>query len=406
MIFIDDNGKLNLSALHTNQQAFVKSTKLHTGIVGGYQSGKSLAASIKAIVHLLINPGVPMAYYLPRYNLFDMMLVPKLKQLFESIGIPYSHHQQKSKFTTPYGEIWMRSMDEPDSIVSYSVGYSIVDEVDLVHSNRREDAMKRISGRNSFKKATPNSIDFVCTPEGFGYMYDFFVRKSNHNKVLLKLSTLDNSVNLGDGYIQGLREQYTPDQLKAYLNGDFVNLTSGMVYKNFDRKENHTDRNIRPGDVLHIGQDFNITNMASVVHVIDEGIYKAVAELTKIYDTETLIRVLNDKYKDHKIVMYPDASGKNRNTSGKSDIRMLMEAGFTIRVGSSNPFVRDRVNAMNTAFMKKKYLVNTYNCPEYTEALEQITYRNNEPDKTSGLDHVTEAGGYFIHRVSQISFTI
>ena len=46
---------------------------------------------------------------------------------------------------------------------------------------------------------------------------------------------------------------------------------------------------------------------------------------------------------------------------------------------------------------KRTYLVNTRKCPEYTEALERMPYdKNNQPDKTSGFDHITDAGGYFI----------
>jgi len=54
------------------------------------------------------------------------------------------------------------------------------------------------------------------------------------------------------------------------------------------------------------------------------------------------------------MVIYPDASGKNRKTSGKSDIDLLRNSGFTVRHQSSNPPVRDRVNAMNSAFKKPK----------------------------------------------------
>jgi len=78
-----------------------------------------------------------------------------MKELFDSINISVHHNKKESKLITPYGEIWMRSMDTPDRIVSYSVGYSIVDEVDVVHTNKQVPAMKRISSRNSFKKILP-----------------------------------------------------------------------------------------------------------------------------------------------------------------------------------------------------------------------------------------------------------
>jgi hypothetical protein len=147
--------------------------------------------------------------------------------------------------------------------------------------------------------------------------------------------------------------------------------------------------------------DFNITNMNAVVNVIDGETPKTVAEITKAYDTPDMIHLIKSRYPDHKVVVYPDAAGGARKTSGKSDVKMLKEAGFTVRMRKSNPLVRDRINAMNNAFKDQKgrvnYFVNTDTCPEYTEALEQLPYKNGEPDKQSGFDHITDAGGYFVY---------
>jgi hypothetical protein len=402
MIFIDKNGKLNLSLLHPNQQQFIKSKYLHTGIVGGYQSGKTTVASVKCICHLLQFPKVPIAYYLPTYRLFKDALIPKFTQLFSEINIPFTHHQGDSKIITPYGEIWMRSMDNPDSIVSYSVGYSLVDEVDVVHPNIREDAMKRIASRNSFMKGAPNQIDFVSTPEGFAYMYNFFEKNHNENKLLLRLKTNDNADNLADGYIQGLREQYTEEQLKAYLNGEFVNLTSGTVYYKFDRRVNHIDKIAGKNDTLYVGMDFNVGNMSAVVHIIETKPI-AVDELTKVFDTEQMCSILREKYPTNHIIVYPDASGSQRNTATtKTDIGIIKQAGFSVRSKSTNPIVNDRVKNMNRMFCNGKneigYLINTHRCPEYTEALERMPYdKNGVPDKSSGFDHITDAAGYFVY---------
>ncbi|MBV1889256.1 MAG: terminase large subunit [Proteobacteria bacterium] len=400
MIRIDENDRLDLSKLYPNQVKFIKSNHLHTAIVGGYQSGKSEAAVIKVFTKLLINPQVPCAYYLPTYGLIEDMLVPKFKKLFERLDVGYVYNQKNSKFTTRYGAIWMRSMDNPDRIVSYSVGYSLVDEADVVVTKKMTLAYGRIVSRNSFKTDSKNCIDFVTTPEGFGFMHKLFVKNDNENKLLLRLSTLDNAHNLGDGYIQGLKEAYTEEQLKAYLGGQFVNLTSGTVYRNYDRKLNHTDRVVQKGDVLHVGMDFNITNMSAIIHVIEAKRPLAVAELTGIYDTAEMIEQLREIYPKHKIVIYPDASGKNRKTSGKSDIELLKKV-FTVRERKANPFVRDRVNKMNLMFKDNKgyraYLVNSNECPVYVESLEQQVYKNSEPDKAGGFDHPNDAGGYFIY---------
>jgi hypothetical protein len=156
--------------------------------------------------------------------------------------------------------------------------------------------------------------------------------------------------------------------------------------------------------------DFNITNMAAVIHVIEGNKYYAVDEIVGAYDTSDMINKIKQRYPGYEIVVYPDASGKNRNTSGLSDIQLLMAEKWIIRVGNKNPFVRDRINGMNLLFMnakgERRYFVNTNNCPRYTEAFEQISYKNNEPDKDSGLDHVTDAGGYFAYMQTRISFTL
>lgn len=401
IVYIDSNDNLNLSKLHENQKAFIKSDLLHSGIIGGYQSGKSLAACVKVITKQLRSPGVPIAYYLPTYGLIEDMLLKKFDDILESLEISYKYRQSDSKIITPYGEIWMRSMDNPDRIVSYSVGYSLVDEVDVVHPNKRDDAIKRISSRNSFKKHTPNCIDFVSTPEGFSYMYNFFVKHANSNKVLFNLKTLDNAENLGAGYIDGLREQYDEIQLKAYLDGEFVNLTARNVYYNFDRKRNHSDRILNDNDTLHIGMDFNVGNMHAVIHVINNYPI-AVDELTGIIDTQTMCNVIREKYSNSNIIIYPDSSGKNRSTNADlTDIQILKNAKFLVKYKETNPLVSDRVKNMNRMFLnglnQVGYFVNTRTCPTYTEALEKMANdKNGIPDKKNGYDHITDAGGYFI----------
>jgi hypothetical protein len=225
-------------------------------------------------------------------------------------------------------------------------------------------------------------------------------------------------------YIETLMESYTPQQLEAYLNGEFVNLTSGNVYHRFDRTRNHSPRTLQLNDVSHIGMDFNVEKMNAVLHVVDEKeidwnvidvntgnisvnrkvvrIKTAVDEIVGAYDTAEMIKLVKDKYPNHRIIVYPDASGGNRNSSSsKSDIDLLKGAGFVVRKLSKNPFVKDRVNAVNLGFLDTAgniiYYVNTDTCPNYTEALERQTYKNGEPDKSSGFDHITEAGGYFAY---------
>lgn len=392
----------NLKTLK-HQREFILSRETHVGLVAGFGAGKSKAATIKTIVRKMEYPNINVAYYLPTYPLIKDIAFPNFEETLFECGIPYTLNKTDKEFDTPFGKIVLRSMDNPQTIVGYEVGYSLIDEADILPRDKMKDVFVKIVARNRKKlpDGSVNAVDMVSTPEGFGFMYDFFVRNKKKNRKMIKAKTADNPF-LPSSYIETLLDIYTEEQLAAYLNGEFVNLTSGNVWRNFDREYNHSDRLIKKGDKLHVGLDFNITNMNAVINVIDGRTPIAVDEITGAYDTPDMIRVIKETFPNHSVIIYPDASGNQRKTSaGTTDIKLLKDAKFVVRSGKSNPFVRDRVNSMNVAFCDnagvRSYFVNTNNCPKLTEALEQQTYKNGVPDKQGGFDHITEAAGYFIY---------
>jgi hypothetical protein len=151
--------------------------------------------------------------------------------------------------------------------------------------------------------------------------------------------------------------------------------------------------------------DFNVYKMSAIVHVIRFGKPLALMEFGGIRDTPAMIEVLQEEYPKRELFIYPDASGiaaKTTNAS-TSDISLLRAAfgNRNVKAASKNPFVRNRVNAMNAMFLNgtgdRRYLVNTVNCPDYTRSLEQQVYgKDGAPDKTHDTDHKPDAGGYFI----------
>ena len=389
-----------------HQKRFITSGATHTGLVAGFGAGKSKAGTIKTVAKKMGHPGVNVAYYLPTYPLIKDIAVPDFKNFLAQIGCPYGYHKTDKEFTTPFGKIILRSMDKPETIVGYEVGYSLVDEADTLPKKKMRDVFVKIVARNRapLHDGSPNCIDLVSTPEGFEFMYEFFVKEKKANRRLVKGRTKDNPF-LPEGYIGTLKEIYTPEELQAYLDGEFTNLASGSVYHKFNRERNHSDRGINKGEVLHVGMDFNITKMSAVVHVVESGRATAVAEITGAYDTADMAIALKERYAGHRVVVYPDASGNNRNTAGVSDIQLLKKAGFTVRASTRNPSVRDRVTTLNASFLNANgetaYYVNTHNCPQYAEALEKLAYKNGAPDKDSGFDHITDAGGYCLYQLKK-----
>lgn len=390
----------------------------NTAYVGGFGSGKTFVACLKLLIYIGRFPGKVWGFWSPTYPLIRDVFYPTFEEAADMMGFTIKINKgdkevavyRGSKY---YGAVICRSMSDPSSIVGYKVAGGVADEIDTMKKEKAIEAWRKINARLRLgvKGLDQNWLSVTTTPEGFNFVYDNFAKNPKSRYSMVQASTYENSKYLPDDYIENLYETYPENLIQAYLNGQFVNLTSGTVYVKFDRKLNHSDREHNGKEALHIGCDFNVGRMCSVAHVIDGADPIAVDELTGGYDTPDMIRMIKQRYWDEEsegkfrktcqIYVYPDSSGKNRKSVGASqtDISLMRDAGFTMLYHSTNPAVKDRVNAMNAAFCNakgvRKYKVNTNKCVTYAEKLEQQIYHNGEPEK-DGTEDVNDAGGYFI----------
>jgi hypothetical protein len=391
----------------------------YLALVGGYGCGKTYSFCVKTIFMAAANVGYRGAIMEPTYSMVKRTLIPAMNEALEKLNIPYSFSKSDAIYTLHFQEgdcvVYCLSAENYTRMAGMNLAFFGVDECDTINKETARSmwnmAISRLRSGRVYQGFT------TSTPEGFRFLYEYFHDEPSSNEKikdrrLIRGKTKDNPFIPAD-FIQSLLDNYPEQLIKSYLEGEFVNLNSGAVYPNFDRKLNHTDLTLAdfpPHTPLHIGQDFNIGKCASVVHVIKDGLPIAVDELPKIYNTEELIKVLKDRYGRRVITIYPDASGGSAKTSASmSDLAMLKQAGFELNYTPRNHAVKDRVNAMNAMFCNsngnRRYLINTRTCKEYTKCLEQQTYVNGQPDKSesSGVDHMLDAGGYFIYRTYPIN---
>lgn len=389
------------------QYEFVAATEQFPAMVAGFGAGKSHAAIWRTLRLKRAYPAQNVAYYLPTYDLVSRMALPRFDETLSEIGARFKINKNDSVIDIENcGSIILRTMDNPSRIVAYEVADSICDELDTLATDKARDVWNKVIARNRQKKPdrSRNTVGVATTPEGFRFVYERWKKDPAPGYRLIKATTMSNAANLPDGYIDSLRASYPSNLLQAYLDGEFVNLTAGSVYPEFDREKNRAPLGdgIRPGDPLHIGMDFNVGHMSAVVFVLRDGDPLALAEFTDILDTPAMIAAIKSRYEGHAIYVYPDASGNNRksNNASESDIALLRAARFNVLVAPSNPAVKDRILAMNQMIHsegKRRLRVNVDNCPGFVETLEKQAYdKNGEPDKKSGLDHLNDAAGYFI----------
>lgn len=397
---------------------FVTAEEQFPAMVAGFGSGKTHAAVVRALAKKLQYPRQNVAYYLPTYDLVRRIGFPRFSEQLEALGVPYRTNKADNVIEIERaGTVIFRTLDTPERIIGYEVADSIADELDTLKEEDAREAWNKIISRNRQKKpdGSLNTVGVATTPEGFRFVYDRWQRNPAPGYRIIKASTMSNARNLPAGYIDSLRSSYPSNLLAAYLDGEFVNLVAGSVYPEFDRKHNATAETIQPGEALHVGMDFNVGRMSAVLHVLRGDDPHAVMEYTGVLDTPAMAALLKARHPGHSIIVYPDASGASRksNNASESDIAVLRQGGFSVRVNPANPRVKDRVLAVNAMVHKdgvRRYRVNPDTCPELVESLEKQAYdKHGEPDKAGGLDHVIDAAGYFIayrypiqHRIATV----
>ena len=393
------------------QAKFLAMPHKFRGFVGGYGSSKTFSGSMAMCQHFYEWPKINQGYFAPTFPHIRDIFYPTIEEVADRMGLRVDIKAGNKEVDFYTGRAYRgtaicRSMERPASIVGFKIGHALVDELDVLPLHKAQTAWRKIIARMRYNvKGLKNGVDVTTTPEGFKYVYQLFVKnllgnpdlKKNYG--LIQASTYDNEANLPDDYISSLLEAYPEELISAYLNGQFVNLTSGTVYRAYDRRLHNSKETIQDEEPLYIGMDFNVQHMAATVYVRRGKEWHAVAELKDVFDTPDIIRIIQDKWqsKKHSITIYPDASGRNRksNNAAESDILLLKQAKFKIKARPSNPAVKDRVQSANKAFSDGLLFVNANECPTVASNLEQQIYdKNGEPDKTSGVDHQNDATTY------------
>lgn len=390
----------------------------YIAFVGGFGSGKSQALFVKMLLDKFQYPDVNLLYGAPTYSLIRDIAHDRLCNMLDRAPVKYNLNKAEQVLEIEnYGKILFRTLDNPERLVGFEVFRAYIDELDTLRSDQAEGAWNKLIARCRQKTGvqipgmkSQNRIYVATTPEGFRFVYNRWVKNKTNDYVLVRAPTHTNP-HLPDGYIESLTSSYSPELVRAYLNGEFVNLTSKTVYSAFNRTYNDCDESFTDLDVLHIGMDFNVRNMNAVASVIRGDKVFAVAEITKVDDTPTMINYLQSIFPKHfprKMIVYPDAYADSRRTANitsQSDHALLRREGLTLDVPNGNPPIKDRVQSVNHMFCdgneNRRLYINTSQCPNLTLALEQQVYdQNGMPvkDRETNFDDINDAFGYFIHR--------
>jgi hypothetical protein len=232
---------------------------------------------------------------------------------------------------------------------------------------------------------------------------------------IVRAKTHDNFY-LPSDFISNLYEQFDSRLVKQYVEGDFVNIESDLVYYCFTREKTVLPVKeipaVQSGRVI-LSFDFNVNPMCAIEIVI-EGRKRFQTAEYKISNSNTrelcelIIEKLMAKYDDlsaMSFVLTGDASGNARRSTGESSDyeiikRSFDKAGITsyLFVRGTNPPVRERVNFVNALMEKGQFFVSE-KCEHSIKDRELVSWKKGSEkfiiDKSDReVSHLSDASDY------------
>ena len=373
-----------------------------------HNSGKTHGLCAKAVLLAMDNPGTVGAVFEPTAIMIRDVWQRSFDDYLEQYGIEYDFRispQPEYRLYLPNGPctIICRATETWNRIRGQNLSFALIDEIDTSPPDVAQKASEMTLAR--LRGGPAPQLAVASTPEGYRWMWRTFVENAAPDRRLIKAKTTDNP-HLPPGFVQGLYDNFPPQLIRSYIEGEFTNLANTSVYPDFDRDRHWSDEAVGEADRIYCGVDLNVGNCLIEVLVRRGEHFHFVAEHV-VRDTPAIVALLQETYPaQHSrgdIVVVPDAASRHRSTTNakSSDLALLRKGGFLLKEQAANPAIEDRVNAMNVLITKDLLHVSP-RCKYLVRSLEQQAYdKNGKPFKGgSGLDdpsHPVDAAGYVIN---------
>jgi PBSX family phage terminase large subunit len=383
------------------------------GYCAGFGAGKTHALCAKTVAMAMDNPGTVGAVFEPTHIMIRDVWMRSFDDYLEQHQIQHDFRvspQPEYTLYLPNGPctILCRATETWNRIRGQNLSFACIDEVDTSPADVAQKASEMVLAR--LRGGVKPQLAVASTPEGYRWMYRTFVESSSGDRRLIKAKTTDNPY-LPPGFVESLYENFPPQLIRSYIEGEFTNLANTSVYPDFDRDRHWTDAQIEETDRLYIGVDLNVGNCLIEVCVRRGETYHFIAEHVA-RDTPAIVEVLKEAYPLQfargEVVVIPDAASRHRTTTNakESDLSILKRGGFVLKESAANPAIEDRVNAVNVLLMNNRLFVGP-GCKHLIKSLEQQAYdKSGKPEKGgSGLDdpsHAVDAMGYAINYLAPL----
>lgn len=380
------------------QLQIVQSKKRFRCVCAGRRFGKTHLA-IRTLAEWAHQPDKEVWYLAPTYRQAKLIAWKKLKKKLVDLRWVSKINESELKLELKNGStISLKGADNYDSLRGVGLDGLIVDEAAIVDPAAWFETLRPMLSDKQGKAL------FITTPAGINWFYELFQNEvvDPDNWQSFQFTTIEGG-NVPPEEIEQARRDLDERTFRQEYEATFETF-SGRIYYGFDRKHNVRELENPNLDVIYIGVDHNIDPM-SVVIMVRQGDDLYVIDEIRLFssNTQEAVEEIKSRYPKSRIWAFPDPASKQRKTSagGATDLTILQNAGFVVKVPNAHTPVRDRINAVNSRLKNAKGQVNlTFDSrvKHLIEGLERQTYKpgSTTPDKDSGYDHMNDALGYMV----------
>lgn len=396
-----------------SQRRFHRLRTRFKGFSGPVGSGKSAALCQEAIRLAYLNPGRLGLIGAPTYSMLRDATARALTEFLEEARIDFELNRSDGfvLLADVGSKILLRSMEEYERLRGTNLAWFGLDELTYTH----EEAWTRLEARLRDPKAKRLCGFAVWTPKGHDWVWRRFMgdRVPGYGVVLARPFENRHLLQAVPDFYERLRHSYGEKFFEQEVMGQYVDDEEGRVYDSFVREEHVRELKVQGARALCWALDFNVDPMSSVIaqrvgdelHVLDEIVIPR-------SNTVEACREFHGRFARHigGVVVYGDASGNQRQTTGLSDYqvvrRFMAEHGFGnagYRVPAANPAVRDRVQLVNARMRNAAGEIRLRvdpKCRELIRDFEEVRYKPGttliDKDRDPKRTHLSDALGYLV----------
>jgi hypothetical protein len=258
----------------------------------------------------------------------------------------------------------------------------------------------------------PGRALIISTPKGYNYFHELHTYEALDKDWKSYHFNYQTSPFLDTSEIERIKHNLDPIEFASEYLASFAESGNNVFYC-FDRKKHVRDdlpyfnppEDGEKGEDVHVSIDFNVGLQCSSAFAIRGKQIHILDEFKGHSDTETLAKVLSEKYKGHRIYAYPDPSGRARKTSapvGRTDFSILESFKIKCLAHLKAPPIIDSVAAVNKKLLTAAGDVDIYihpRCSGVITSLERTKWVDSNPDtavidKSEGIEHYSDGIRY------------